>query len=79
MDDIILAVIKKSGVININELVRKTGFTKEETRNAVYRLLSRGKIDLILPNNKTRNACSKCPLNKICHLNGKGGVKIGIN
>jgi CRISPR/Cas system type I-B associated protein Csh2 (Cas7 group RAMP superfamily) len=78
MDDIILAIIMKEGVINTKELVRKSGFTENDVKTILFRLISRGKISLSLADSKVRNKCAKCPLNKICHFN-KGGVRIGID
>ena len=79
MDEIILAIIKKARVISVRELQIKTGFSESEIKNALYRLSLKGKINFAIGMNTHKSACSKCPLNKICHLNHEGGIKIGIN
>ena len=79
MDDIILAVIKRLKVASARELQIKTGFSEPEIKDALYRLSLKGKIDFAIGTDTHKSTCSKCPLNKICHINHKGGAKIGIN
>jgi len=79
MDEIILAIIKKAKVISVRELQIKTGFSESDIKDALYRLALKGKIDFAIGTDTHKSVCSKCPLNKICHLNHKGGVKIGID
>ncbi len=79
MESIILAVAKKQSTISVREIARKTGFSEKEVKAVLYSLYLKEKINLIDARTLYRNVCDKCPLNKICHRNNKGGVKIGIN
>jgi len=63
MYEIILGIILNEGVISINELMKRSGFTKEEIGSALLYLQNKG---LLISSEKSISLCDKCPLSKIC-------------
>jgi len=70
MNQIILAVIRKAGVINIKEIIRRTAFSRKEIKDTLYLLQQKGKISFINLNTPHLSPCSECRLKHPaqCHV-----------
>ncbi|RKX86927.1 MAG: hypothetical protein DRP57_00345 [Spirochaetes bacterium] len=69
MYQIILAIAKKAGVMNIKELVRKIGFSRQDIIKTLNALSFKGKISYICKAQfDSSNTCTGCSLRNICHL-----------
>ncbi len=76
MYEIILGIILTEGVISLNELVKRSGFTKEEVSSTLLYLEKKG---IFTFSNQSLSICDKCPLFKICNikdLKTKGGFYV---
>ena len=77
MYEIVLAVVKKSKVISVKEIVKKTGFKKSEVIEALKFLSLKGKLIYMNPRIKFNSSCENCILRKFCKKKGgKNGIFI---
>ncbi len=74
MEEIILGLILTEGVITVNDISRKTGFTKKEVLSSLSYLERKGLLNY---KGKEKNTCQHCPLSKICKIKDiRGGFNV---
>ncbi|RLD14117.1 MAG: hypothetical protein DRI28_04365 [Caldiserica bacterium] len=77
MYEIVLAVVKRSKVISVKEIVKKTGFKRGEVIKALKFLSLKGKLIYMNPRIKFNSSCENCILRKLCNTKGgKNGIFI---
>ena len=73
MESIVLAVVRREGAISVENIIRKTGFKRDDVIKTLNVLEMRGKLTFI-SNTENTSLCNTCPLNKLCkrkeHING---------
>ncbi len=72
MESIILAVVKKEGVIDVKNLAQKTGFKIDDVKRVLNILALKGKLTFLYDSNSKacNSLCNNCPLNTFCMLGG---------
>lgn len=70
MENIILAMARREGVISVESITKKLGFKKGDVIKVLRVLAMREKLTFV-PNLKIyASLCGKCPLNKVCITEG---------
>ena len=77
MYEIVLAVVKRSKVISVKEIIKKTGFKRSEVIEALKFLSLEGKLIYMNSRIKFNSSCENCLLRKLCNTKGgKNGIFI---
>ena len=66
MENIILAMARREGVISVESITKKQGFKKEDVIKVLNSLAMRGKLTFVLNLKVCASSCGGCPLNKFC-------------
>jgi hypothetical protein len=66
MNEIVLVLAKREGVINLKKLIKETGFSRNETIKALHFWSSRGKLSFVSELKFNSNSCVSCILRNTC-------------